>query len=297
MISKLGFSSDDRLLIINADDFGITKGTNEAIVSLFEQQAITSTSIMFPCPAAREALKFSNQNILDNIGIHLTLTSGEHHSYSPVCQERPLKSLINKNGKFHNDISYIEENADDEEVRIELEAQIQSATMLGIDPTHLDSHGGSIMGLYAGNDFLEITFDLCEKYRLPFNLPTRIIEQPFFNNKQKETFRIRINSGRKRGILFIDDVISLPYCCKPVEYEEMKRQLLTLLKNIKPGITQLTIHPSKITEELKSVTNCYFERGIEYLLLVDPDIKKVLKKENINLISWKEIRDLQRILT
>ncbi|MFD1909250.1 ChbG/HpnK family deacetylase [Paenibacillus rhizoplanae] len=55
------FSSDDRLLIINADDFGITKGTNEAIVSLFEQQAITSTSIMFPCPAAREAIELSNQ--------------------------------------------------------------------------------------------------------------------------------------------------------------------------------------------------------------------------------------------
>ncbi|WP_339222798.1 ChbG/HpnK family deacetylase [Paenibacillus sp. FSL H8-0332] len=119
MISKLGFSSDDRLLIINADDFGITKGTNEAIVSLFEQQAITSTSIMFPCPAAREALELSNQKVLDNIGIHLTLTSDENHSYSPVFQERPLKSLINKDGNFHNDISYIEKNADDE-VRIEI---------------------------------------------------------------------------------------------------------------------------------------------------------------------------------
>ncbi|WP_442792660.1 ChbG/HpnK family deacetylase [Paenibacillus sp. FSL R7-277] len=60
----------------------------------------------------------------------------QHHSYSPVFQERPLKSLINKDGKFHNDISYIEENADDEEVRIELEAQIQSATMLGVDFSH-----------------------------------------------------------------------------------------------------------------------------------------------------------------
>lgn len=295
-MSKLGFSSTDRLLIINADDLGITHGTNEAIVSLFEQKAITSTSIMFPCPAAREALELSNQNIQDHIGIHLTLTSGEHHFYSPVFQERPLRSLINEDGKFHNDILYIENNADDEEVRIELEAQIQSAIKLGIDPTHLDSHGGSIMGLYAGNDFLEITFNLCEKYRLPFNLPTRIIEQPFFNKKQKEIFQIRINSGRKRGILFIDDVISLPYCYKPVEYEKMKRKLLTLIKNIRPGITQLTIHPSKITKELKSVTDSYLERGIEYQLLIDPDTKKVLKKENINLVSWKEIRDLQRCI-
>lgn len=37
MIQKLGFAANDRLLIINADDFGMTKGTNEAIVHLFEK--------------------------------------------------------------------------------------------------------------------------------------------------------------------------------------------------------------------------------------------------------------------
>ena len=49
MIQKLGFTANDRLLIINADDFGITKGTNEAIINLFEEKSITSTSIMIPC--------------------------------------------------------------------------------------------------------------------------------------------------------------------------------------------------------------------------------------------------------
>jgi hypothetical protein len=39
MNQKLGFAIDDRLLLINADDFGITKGTNEAVISLFEQGA------------------------------------------------------------------------------------------------------------------------------------------------------------------------------------------------------------------------------------------------------------------
>lgn len=295
MNNKLGFATDDRLLIINADDFGITQGTNEAVISLFKQGSITSTSIMMPCPAARGAVVQSNQKGLSNVGIHLTLTSSENHSYRPVYQERTLHSLITTDGYFYKDNSYIEKSADPEEVRIELNAQIQRAALLGIDPTHLDSHTGSIMGIFTGCDFLEITFDLCEKYCIPFNLPIRVLEQPFFNNEQKEMFQKRIESAKKRGILLIDDMVSLPYCLNPFdEYDYMKEQLIKLIKNVKPGITQLTTHPSILTEELKALTHCNRERDIEYHLLNDLDIKQLFKNEGIKLVSWKDIRDLQR---
>jgi hypothetical protein len=295
MIRKLGFAADARLLIINADDFGITKGTNEAIVDLFEEKAITSTSIMVPCPDSNEAMEISNWKGIKNIGIHLTLTSGEQHPYRPVFHNRDLNSLITEEGNFHIDATLLERNAADDEVRVEIEAQIQSAIVHGIDPTHLDSHGGSIMGLFTGRDFLEITFDLCEKYRLPFNLPTRIVEQPFFNMDQLRRFQKRISSAKERNILLIDDIVSLPYCSNPTAtYSEMKKGLTERLKNLKPGITQLTIHPAKITEQLIALTTCYTERELEYLLLNDIEIKQVIINEQITLISWKDIRDIQR---
>jgi hypothetical protein len=295
MIRKLGFAADARLLIINADDFGITKGTNEAIVDLFEEKAITSTSIMVPCPDSNEAMEISNWKGMKNIGIHLTLTSGEQHPYRPVFHNRDLNSLITEEGNFHIDATLLERNAADDEVRVEIEAQIQSAIVHGIDPTHLDSHGGSIMGLFTGRDFLEITFDLCKKYRLPFNLPTRIVEQPFFNIDQLRRFQKRISSAKERNILLIDDIVSLPYCSNPTAtYSEMKKGLTERLKNLKPGITQLTIHPAKITEQLIALTTCYTERELEYLLLNDIEIKQVIINEQITLISWKDIRDIQR---
>ncbi|WP_440962106.1 polysaccharide deacetylase family protein [Paenibacillus nitricinens] len=295
MIRKLGFAADERLLIINADDFGITKGTNEAIVDLFEKKAITSTSIMMPCPDSNEAMEISNCRGIKNMGIHLTLTSGEQHPYRPVFQNRNLNSLITEEGNFHIDATLLERNAADDEVRVEIEAQIQSAIVHGIDPTHLDSHGGSIMGLFTGRDFLEITFDLCEKYRLPFNLPTRIVEQPFFNMDQLRRFKKRISSAKERSILLIDDIVSLPYCINPTAtYSEMKKGLTERLKNLKPGVTQLTIHPAKITEQLIALTTCYTERELEYLLLNDIEIKQVIINEQITLISWTDIRDIQR---
>ncbi|GIP52414.1 polysaccharide deacetylase family protein [Paenibacillus vini] len=297
MIRKLGFAADDRLLIINADDFGITKGTNEAIVSLFENNSITSTSIMMPCLDSNEAIELSNLKGVRNIGIHLTLTSGGSQSYKPVCQKRTLNSLITEEGYFHIDSAYLERNADESEVRMELESQIQSAILKGMNPTHLDSHGGSVMGLSTGRDFLEITFDLCGKYRLPFNLPKRIVEQPFFNPDQLKLFHKRISSAKDRGILLIDDIVSLPYGFDSnTGYSTMKKLMVDMLKNLKPGITQLTVHPAKITEQLKVITSCFREREMEYVLLNDIEIKQLIINERIKLISWSDIRDLQRRL-
>ncbi len=295
MIQKLGFTANDRLLIINADDFGMTKGTNEAIIHLFEENSITSASIMIPCSDSNEAMEICNQKSIRNIGIHLTLTSGELNPYQPVFNKRTLKSLISADGYFHADVAYMESNSDEDEVRLEMESQIQSAILKGMDPTHLDSHAGSIMGLFTGRDFLEIAFDLCEKYRLPYNLPTKILEQPFLNADQLRLFQTRIASAKNRKILLIDDMVSLPYCLNPViEYSKVKKQLAGILKNIRPGITQLTVHPSKITDQLIAITNCYKEREIEYCLLKDIEMKQLMHSERIHLISWKEIRDLQR---
>jgi hypothetical protein len=74
----------------------------------------------------------------------------------------------------------------------------------------------------------------------------------------------------------------------------MKKGLTERLKNLKPGITQLTIHPAKITEQLIALTTCYTERELEYLLLNDIEIKQVIINEQITLISWTDIRDIQR---
>jgi len=232
MIHELSFGANERLLIINADDFGITRGTNEAIVSLFEENSITSTSIMMPCSDSNQAIEMSIQRGIKNIGIHLTLTSGDLNPFTPVYSKSTLNSLITTEGYFYTDGTVIEKNANEDEVRFELEAQIEAAILKGIEPTHLDSHAGSIMGLSAGRDFLEIAFDLCEKYRIPINLPHRILEQPFFNTDQLSLFQKRINSAKDRKILFIDDIVSLPYCFNPiVEYSTMKNQLVELLKN------------------------------------------------------------------
>jgi Uncharacterized protein conserved in bacteria len=297
LLKQLGYNANDRLLIINADDFGVTKGTNEAIIQLLKSEAITSTSLMVPCPSSADAMNRIAGAGHREVGIHLTITSDAAQSYAPVYRDRPLHSITHSDGMFHTDCAQLERHADWDEVRLELEAQILQAQANGIELTHLDSHAGSVLGLHTGRDLLEIVFDLCIKYRLPFNLPCRIVEQPFFNADQIQLFESRIASAQERGIRLIDDMISLPYCFRPEpDYNLMKLQLLALIRTIKPGITQLTVHPSLVTDCLLALTDCHKERDHEYRLVQDEHFRQVLHSENIHLVSWRSIRDLQRDL-
>lgn len=288
-------SQAERYVIINADDLGITRSTNQAIFELFKNNRITSASIMMPCAEAQHAAKLHREANLASIGIHLTLSSSEGQFLKPVFEKRKLTSLVTEDGYFSHNVSILETNADAEEVRIELEAQIQAALSHGIKPTHLDSHAGSVMGLYHGRDFLEVVFDLCEKYGLPFNLPKKIVKQPIFSDDQKKLYATRIQSAKERGIYLIDDLYTLPYHLEENEgYFGMKEKLLNRISNLSAGITQIVSHPSYVTPELKALTAHYRKREMEFHLLNDQDVRHHLQKENIKLISWETILKWQR---
>lgn len=292
---QLGYAPEDRLLILHADDFGITAGSNQAIMDLLHGGGITSASLMVPCAAFHEAADYCRRNQGVDVGLHLTLTSSENAVYGPVYRGRPLRSLTNSEGVFPHDAHELELHADPEEVRLELTAQIEAALAMGVDLTHLDNHGGSLLGLFHGRDYLEIVFDLCVQYGLPFYLPKRIVEQPFFSEGHKQRFAARITYAEERGILLIDDATGLPYDAPPAgDDEELAGQLREELKKLQPGITQFVAHPARITEDLRALTPHYLRRQQELRMLLDPRLREWLTHEGIHLLGWRAIRDLQR---
>lgn len=142
MLQELGFSPNDRVIIINADDLGVTRSTNQAILQMFQSHAITSTSLMVPADAAYEAAQQCSRIHTLSVGIHITLTSHKSRRYKPITTQEKVLSLTDEQGYFYDEASDFEKFADPAEVKIEVEAQIQRAISLGIDPTHLDSHAG-----------------------------------------------------------------------------------------------------------------------------------------------------------
>lgn len=69
----LGYPPDARLLIINADDFGMCHAINTAIIAALAQGVLTSTTLMVPCPWALHAMHYLAAHPEVPFGVHLTV--------------------------------------------------------------------------------------------------------------------------------------------------------------------------------------------------------------------------------
>lgn len=170
LADRLGLAPGARAIILNADDFGMCHAANTAIVDLLHAGRIDSATVMVPCSWSPEALAFAASRPDLDIGVHLVLTS-EWSRY----RWRPLTgtdtSLVDAAGFFPMDVASVEQAASEEDVAVELAAQLQAALDAGVDVTHLDNHMGSVYGLVTGRDFLRPVFELAARHGLPFRLP------------------------------------------------------------------------------------------------------------------------------
>lgn len=134
-------------------------------------------------------------------------------------------------------------------------------------------------------------------WTVPFNLPRRSVEQPFFNREQKALLQKRLDSADRRGIQLIDHLIALPYTLQSGEtFQSLKASVIREITNLPLGITQLAFHLA-IRKGTGSMPEFHREkREMEYRLFLDPELRDTLRLENIRLISWKELRDRQRAL-
>ncbi len=141
-------------LIINADDFGRTRGINYGIVEAMKNGTLSSTTIMMNMPYAEQAVNLVKKEAITSIGVHLTFI------------EKSLslgKTLVDENGVFKKYPELMEE-ADVEEIKTEMRVQIDKLISMGINPTHLDGHHH--VHLYSLK-MTEAVFAVAREYKLP----------------------------------------------------------------------------------------------------------------------------------
>lgn len=112
-----------RLLIVNADDFGLSSGVNRGISSSHEQGIVTSASLMVRMPAAREAADYARAHPKMCVGLHVDLGEWTYRDgeWVELYRHAPL----------------------DDAAAVEAEVARQLVAfrkLVGRDPTHLDSH-------------------------------------------------------------------------------------------------------------------------------------------------------------
>ncbi|RJE90210.1 ChbG/HpnK family deacetylase [Paenibacillus sp. 1011MAR3C5] len=300
LAQELGYNADDRLLIINADDYGLCHSVNTAVQQLLTEGAISSATIMMPCGWAREAALWSAAHPGHDVGVHLTFTSEwSAYSWGPVSNDSDVTSLTTAEGYFHPDVRSFELHAESEHVKRELTNQIEKAIKLGMKPTHADNHMGSLYGLQTGKHFMVEVLDVCAAYGLPFRLPRYVqVESGVAPPEMEEQARAVAALADAKGIVILDYLLGLPFPLQEGEsFDSFKADMKQLLTSLKPGVSELIIHPSNVTDELNAFHREPVKRGMEFDIFRDADVRKTIEEQGIKLIRWSDLQRLQRSRT
>src|SRR5262249_58665076 len=145
LAERLGYQADARLLIVHADDLAVAHSVDAASIKALETGSVSSASIMVPCPWLTEIAGYAQAHPQADLGLHLTLTSEwALYRWGPVAPKNQVLSLFARDGYLYPTEREAAKNINPREAEVEIRAQIEKARAFGINPTHLDSHMGTL---------------------------------------------------------------------------------------------------------------------------------------------------------
>ena len=285
---RLGYKPTDRLLIVNNDDAGMCHSANLATIEGMEKGSITTSTIMAPCPWASEIAEYAKNHPEKDFGVHLTHTAEwKYYRWGPVVCQDKVKGLLDDGGYLHRSIQEVYANSTPEEALIEGRAQIQKLIDAGVPITHIDSHMGTVQ---LHPEYFKVYVQLAAE----FNVPMRMASWETMERYGEGNGKLR-DELKAQGFVFTDNFIHDEVSGNAYGSANTKEFWSNIIKNLKPGITELFIHATALTDESRSITGSAQKRAEEYQCFVhDPDIKKLLKDEGIILIGYRPLMELQR---
>lgn len=270
LLRRLGRADNSKLLIVTADDLGLCHSVNAAIGEALEQGAVTSASLLMPAPWSRQAAATYRGG---DVGIELSIIA-DH----PLLRFGPLTqapSLLGGDGGFAETIEDALDHADLDEVRRECRAQLERAVLSGFDLTHICVHRGALL---LRPEFFDIVLELAVEYRLPL----RLLDH---NSESALGFPAR-SIARQAGVVSPDLVID-------TRATGFRPVWPNVLANLKPGVTELVVHPAQDSEELRAFALDAEQRATDmHLLTRDAAFRSALRTHGVELIGWTPLLEL-----
>lgn len=280
----LGYPRDSKLLIIHADDIGLAHSVNIACIKAFDNKGITSGSIMVPCPWAPEMVSYVKDHPGMDFGIHLTMTAEwDLYKWGGITSSDQIPSLLDKNSYFYPTVEELGKVAKGAEAEKELRAQIDKVIASGVQPTHIDTHMGSVM---ANPELLKIYLDLSDIYHLPVLFPRAYLSW----------FQPDVAKTMESKIFLLDNLFMLdPKMISGMWIDAYKKGI----EGLKPGLNELIVHLGIDNDEMQAICKGHEDYGSAWRqhdldLVMSTEFKDLLKTNHIILIGWRQIRDLMK---
>ena len=273
---QLGYPPETKLLILHADDLAVSHSVDQASFAALDSRAVSSASIMVPCPWLTEVAAWARQHPDADLGLHLTLTSEwKQYRWAPVARQM-FPGLTGPDGYFWPDTPLVVKNARPADVESEIRAQIEKARDLGIRPTHLDSH----MGTLFTPAFFPVYVRLAREYGIPFFMVRSLEAPPALRALMKDTDIVPDNFAMAGDN------------AKPGEWTEF---YANIIRSLKPGLTEIIVHLGRDDAELQAITEGHPAYGSawrqrDFNLVNSPEFRKLLEQNQVKLIGWRDIQ-------
>ena len=286
-----------RRLIVNADDFGLTRGVNRAIAEASRDGIVTSSTLMANGQAFEDAIAYAKSASQLSVGCHLVLVDG-----SPVLGGRQASTLSDKrakDGRFYDGLSAfalraVSGRVDADEIEAEVTAQIRKLQSAGVSVSHLDTHkhthifpqvlrpllrAARTCGVAAvRNPFGPVRFAILAKYPSLW----KRYGQVAVLNRLGGRFRSAVADA---GMLTTDGTVGI------VATGAMNSSLFgTIIDSLPEGTWELVCHPGYNDADLDHIqTRLRESRAKELQVLTSPQAREMLGRSGVQLISYRDL--------
>jgi hypothetical protein len=279
----LGYPADARLLIVNADDFGMCHAVNQAIIGTLMGGVVRSTTLMVPCPWMLHASRFLADHPDIPFGVHLTaISDGAIYCWGPVTAREKVPSLVDagspgqerrqQQARYFYNFDRMPEflaQVSLDQLEMEFRGQIEIVLAAGLRPTHLDWHALRIGGR---PDISEVMFRLAREY----GLALRVADQAWIEKLQSR--------GLPTNDYHFLDSYGLDPATKAVRYAQ-------LLRELPAGLSEWAVHPGLDTPELLAIEpGGNHVRQTDYDFLMSQQAMDIVGEEGIILLDYRALQ-------
>ncbi|HMS42992.1 MAG TPA: ChbG/HpnK family deacetylase [Pyrinomonadaceae bacterium] len=282
-----------KILIVNADDFGMNRAVTEGIINAFKNGIVRSTSLMVNMPETNRAAQTAKKNESLEVGIHLNISEG-------FCVSPPedVYLLVDKNGRFNFDVKNIPESMRIfrqliettpkilSQISLEFENQINLFNQFDLKLSHINIH--HYLSLLHQKLF-EIYSKTAEKCGVPY----RRMCSPMFE-------LLNSSANDKQTVADFSNSVSVSSPCLSISHlldgtslelsneeycETMKSKINGFLRNNDLKCLELIVHPT--LENISAANDDYATvKKIETSLVLNNDFANYLKRAEFEISGY-----------
>jgi chitin disaccharide deacetylase len=287
-LRRLGFTDNDRVAIIHTDDIGMCQASVSAFADLWNFGLVSSGAVMVPCPWFPKAAEYARFHPQADLGVHITLTSEwQTYRWGPISTRDPLSGMIDDEGFFYHETQPAQEHGEPEYVSREIEAQVQRAFAMGMQPTHMDTHMGAVACPKLMRGYLQVAL----KHRLPPMIFRMEEAEWMARGLDSDTAGLAVMlSGylESLGMPLLDHIFGLDLSSPDGRLEEAK----DAFAGLQPGITHFILHPSKDTPELRDICPDWRGRVANYETFLSEELRTYIRSIGIQVIGYRRLQEL-----